>query len=310
MNNNHHINWFYLSSISGWIFIILYCLFTSISSVWVSMSFSEIKGTTLTFFTLLVAQIIFLIFSFIKKQKTIGFIMENKLMVFWLNILTLFSWLLMFMALQRIEASVESAIYQGWVPIVVMLLGLFKGNNGWLQVMGPLLIATSIFALIVARLYFNKDLHYNNTKMVLDGVILASIAGCTGGIYIFLSAKIMKVIGVTTLHVLTTRFVILLLVTSALAQEQLFTIVATDLYTLSKLVFLSIVFVVIPVYLLQHAILKLGAARVSIITPLVPVVALATEYIVAPWGNVWVPILIGLVSISLIISNILMKFKA
>ncbi|MEX6115513.1 hypothetical protein AB6G07_19290, partial [Providencia stuartii] len=246
----------------------------------------------------------------ITKQQTFNFIIKNKLIVFWFNILTLTSWLLMFMALQRIEASVESAIYQGWIPIIVMLLSLCKGGNNWFKILGPLLIAISIFMLIFARLYFNSNNHYINSSILLEGIILASIAGSTGGIYVFLSAKFRKIAGATTLNILTTRFIILLIVTSSLAHEQLFIIVTTDLYSLLKLVFLSIIFVVIPIFCLQHAILKLGAERVSILTPLVPVVALTAEYFVSPWNNFWVPILIGLVSLSLIISNILMNEKS
>lgn len=114
MNKTLHINLIsFIVKSSGWLCIIIYCLFTSISAVWVSMSFTQISGVSLTFFTLLVAQIIFLLLAIITKQQTFNFIIKNKLIVFWFNILTLTSWLLMFMALQRIEASVESAIYQG-----------------------------------------------------------------------------------------------------------------------------------------------------------------------------------------------------
>ncbi|EOX2920238.1 EamA family transporter [Providencia stuartii] len=311
MNKTLHINLIsFIVKSSGWLCIIIYCLFTSISAVWVSMSFTQISGVSLTFFTLLVAQIIFLLLAIITKQQTFNFIIKNKLIVFWFNILTLTSWLLMFMALQRIEASVESAIYQGWIPIIVMLLSLCKGGNNWFKILGPLLIAISIFMLIFARLYFNSNNHYINSSILLEGIILASIAGSTGGIYVFLSAKFRKIAGATTLNILTTRFIILLIVTSSLAHEQLFIIVTTDLYSLLKLVFLSIIFVVIPIFCLQHAILKLGAERVSILTPLVPVVALTAEYFLSPWNNFWVPILIGLVSLSLIISYILMNEKS
>lgn len=128
MNKTLHINLIsFIVKSSGWLCIIIYCLFTFISAVWVSMSFTQISGVSLTFFTLLVAQIIFLLLAIITKQQTFNFIIKNKLIVFWFNILTLTSWLLMFMALQRIEASVESAIYQGWIPIIVMLLSLCKG---------------------------------------------------------------------------------------------------------------------------------------------------------------------------------------
>ncbi|WP_321158453.1 hypothetical protein, partial [Providencia stuartii] len=138
------------------------------------------------------------------------------------------------MALQRIEASVESAIYQGWIPIIVMLLGLYKGNHDWHKILGPLLITASISMLITARLYLDSNDHNINFSHLLEGIILASIAGSTGGIYVFLSAKLREIVDATTLNILTTRFIILLIVTSFLAHEQLFIITTTDLYSLLR----------------------------------------------------------------------------
>lgn len=292
---------------SGWLCITLYCLFTSLSAVWVSMSFTKISGSALTFFTLLIAQIVFLLFAVIKKQQPLTFLKENKGKIFWLNILTLTSWLFMFMALQRIEASVESAIYQGWIPVVVMLLGLLIARKNQMQVLGPVLIAMSIFALVAARLYVNADGSHTDSRRVIEGVVLASVAGSTGGVYVWLSAGLKNVKGATTMNILATRFIILLLVTGLLARHQLVDIVTTDIHALLQLTFLSLLFVVIPIFCLQHAILELGAPRVSVLTPLVPVIALAAEYLVAPWHSQWVPALIGVVSLSLIISNLRMN---
>ncbi len=71
MNKTLHINLIsFIVKSSGWLCIIIYCLFTFISAVWVSMSFTQISGVSLTFFTLLVAQIIFLLLAIITKQQT------------------------------------------------------------------------------------------------------------------------------------------------------------------------------------------------------------------------------------------------
>lgn len=89
MNKTLHINLIsFIVKSSGWLCIIIYCLFTSISAVWVSMSFTQISGVSLTFFTLLVAQIIFLLLAIITKQQTFNFIIKINLLyfglIFWL----------------------------------------------------------------------------------------------------------------------------------------------------------------------------------------------------------------------------------
>lgn len=294
-------------AVSGWIAIIIYCLFTSLSAVWVSMSFTRISGAALTFFTLLIAQVVFFIMSITKNEKPLTFLIKNKISVFWLNILTLTSWLFMFMALQRIEASVESAIYQGWIPVVVMLLGITFNKKSPTQIIGPILIAVSIFLLVTVRLYTAEQIANSGNIRAIEGIILASVAGGTGGIYVYVSARMKNLEGATTINILATRFMVLLLVTALLSRHQLIAIMTTDWMPLVKLVLLSLLFVVIPIFCLQHAILELGAMRVSMLTPLVPAIALGAEYVVSPWSNPWVPAMIGVVSMSLIISNFRMS---
>ncbi|WP_168199690.1 EamA family transporter [Pantoea sp. CCBC3-3-1] len=294
-------------SVAGWVAITLYCIFTSLSAVWVSMSFTKISGAMLTFFTLLIAQIVFLAMSIIRNENPLAFLLKNRLSVFWLNVLTLTSWLFMFMALQRIEASVESAIYQGWIPVIVMILGVIANKKSSTQILGPILIAISVFLLVIVRLYSAENTISTGDMRIIEGVILASVAGGTGGIYVYVSARLKNREGATTVNILTTRFIILLMVTAWLSRNQLMNLVTTDWISLIKLISLSLLFVVIPIFCLQHAILELGAMRVSMLTPLVPAIALGAEYIVSPWHSPWVPVMIGVVSITLIISNFRMN---
>ena len=109
----------------GYVAAIIYCLCISASSVWFNSSFSDVDSVTVTFITIFVAQLIFIFFSILKGENLVRLVLDNSTGVFYLNILTVTSWLFMFMALQKIEASVESAIYQGWVPISILLCTLF-----------------------------------------------------------------------------------------------------------------------------------------------------------------------------------------
>ena len=63
----------------GWFAILMYCMTTAVSAVWVNHSFSNINSEALVFFTIFVAQIFFTIISILKKEKTFQFIKDNFL---------------------------------------------------------------------------------------------------------------------------------------------------------------------------------------------------------------------------------------
>ncbi len=100
------------TGILGAISMAVYCISTALSAVWVMVAFTRISGAALTFITFLMAWAVFFLVHTLRGHDPFRLLREEWRGVLLLNVLTLFSWWLMFMALQRIEASVESAIYQ------------------------------------------------------------------------------------------------------------------------------------------------------------------------------------------------------
>ncbi|WEL89081.1 EamA family transporter [Pseudomonas sp. CBSPCBW29] len=109
------------TGILGAVSMAVYCISTALSAVWVMVAFTRISGAALTFITFLMAWAVFFVVHTLRGHDPFRLLREEWRGVLLLNVLTLFSWWLMFMALQRIEASVESAIYQGWMPLVVVV---------------------------------------------------------------------------------------------------------------------------------------------------------------------------------------------
>ncbi|WP_265284697.1 hypothetical protein [Verminephrobacter aporrectodeae] len=87
------------------------------------------------------------------------------------------------------------------------------------------------------------------------------------------------------------------------------TLHAIDLMLLGRLVLLSLVSVVIPVFTLQHAIVVLGAPRVSIIVPSVPALALLVEQSFVGWPSPLVPSLIVATCVAVLFSNAWMSMR-
>lgn len=295
----------------GYIAVIIYCLCISIASVWVNTSFSAVDGATLTFITIFAAQLIFILSSILKGQDLIGFVAKNVRSIIIINILTVTSWFFMFMALQKIEASVEAAIYQGWVPVAVLLCELFISKTRLLKkrVASVFFIFLSILILVYARITYQEGLTVGPDE-IYGGIILATVAGITAGIYIYYSSKMHEYNNIPTLLVLSVRFVLLLLITGYMGFDGLSDLMQYNPSLITNLIRLSLFIVVIPIYCLQFAIATLGGVRVSIIIPAVPAIALAVEYFVAPWGEIIVPILIVLLCACVIYSNHVLNITA
>ena len=248
------------------------------------------------------AQLVFMSVSLARKEQPLHFLIENPLPALVMNILTLLSWLFMFMALQRIEASVEAAIYQGWVPLGVMVCaGLQRGNNKQgIQYFWPLVILFFMSILVFVRLQAVGTID----QQALEGILLASLAGISGALYIYYSGRVNKKIQCSIYDILSTRFILLLIVTGYIGIDDISTILAQEYQLLINLILLSIMSVILPIYCLQYSIHKLGSIKVSVVLPTVPAIALAIEYFYVGWASPMVPILILLVCLSVIFSNL------
>ncbi|CAM3163844.1 EamA family transporter [Pseudomonas floridensis] len=295
------MNGAYLGALS----MAIYCLSTALSAVWVMFSFTRINGATLTFITFLLAWSVFFVVHRLRGHDPLRLLKDKWRAVTLLNVLTLFSWWFMFMALQRIEASVESAIYQGWMPLVVVVCEALTGKSRvsrfrWL---GALMILVSLLGLVMVRLALGATAMVS-VEHLYEGIALATVAGITGGIYIYSSGRLNLNQQYSAMDILCVRFFLLLLVTGWIGRDKLLQVLTLDTHMLFQLMGLAVFSVLIPVFSLQYAIQRLGGGRVSILTPCVPVIALAAEFFLSAWHTLWVPFLVTMVCVAVILSNV------
>jgi drug/metabolite transporter (DMT)-like permease len=280
-----------------------YCVTTGVSAAWVSFSFAGISGPALTFVTFLLAQAVYTARTGRRLGAAWRFARAHPGEILLLNVLTLASWLFMFMALQRIEASVESAVYQGTVAVLgfVLAAGLAGQRFSRRAVAGMTVSVVLLAVLVLARTAAVSSPLPD--AAVGTGLLLALVAGATGGCYIYRSSQLHRRTQVEAMTVLCLRFVLLLVVTGLLGGREVLRIAEADPSAVVRLVVLSVVFVVLPTFLLQFAIQRLPAVRVSAATPLVPIVALGSEYVVRPWGSVAAPLVVVAASLALVLTN-------
>ncbi|WP_317694879.1 EamA family transporter [Serratia sp. UGAL515B_01] len=227
-----------------------------------------------------------------------------------LNVLTLTSWLFAFLSLYKIEPSIECAVFQGSLPIGVLLCELIAGKVKVFskRALGIFLIAINLAALVIFRLYYADGVFNFTANELRLGVFLAFTGGLSAGIYVFRSAKLYDY-GASTLEILCNRFFLLLVITAAISAKELVSITTMDSFILAKLLLLAFISVVIPVFALQYSVQKLGAPRVSIITPFIPAIALTIEMFTKGWPSFWVPLLIVTTCLSILLANFWMRKK-
>ncbi len=290
--------------------IFMYCICTALSAVWISFSFTGVSGFVVTFFSLFVA---FCVFVFLQKKSggpvfKLTRVFFGEMLI--LNVLTLTSWLFAFLSLYKIEPSIECAVFQGSLPIGVLLCELVAGRVKVFskRALGISLIAVNLAALVIFRFYTVEGVFNFTTEELRLGVFLAVTGGLTAGIYVFRSAKLYDY-GASTLEILCNRFFLLLIVTGAISASELVGITTMDSFMLLKLLLLAFISVVIPVFALQYSVQKLGAPRVSIITPFIPAIALTIEMFTKGWPSFWVPLFIVTTCLSILLANFWMRKK-
>lgn len=285
--------------------IVVYCLCTALAAVWISFAFAGLSGSAITFFSFLVSFVVFTVLQKGLHGDVFRLTRQYPGKIVILNIFTLLSWLFAFVALYHIEPSIECAVFQGFLPIAVLLADFASGRAAVrsMRTTGISMIALSLAGLVLTRLLDSRGVMNFGLADLLEGVILASIAGLSAGLHAFFSADLYKQAKCTTLEILCNRFFLLLVVTALLGGPDLVQAFSVDPGTIIRLLALSALSVLIPMFTLQYSVQTIGAAQVSIITPAVPVIALTLEQVLRGWPSMLVPVCVGCVCVSILLTN-------
>ena len=157
------------------------------------------------------------------------------------------------------------------IPLGSMVVGRQWRDAGIAGRVGVLTIAVA--ALLVA--YMNPSMHGIAADGQMVGVLLGLGAGACGGVYIVASSRAQRKHTLTANDLICIRLPLLLIVTGILAIPELHMFGTIEF--LRKALLLSATAVMIPAYMLQQSIIRLGGVRTSVLVPLVPVLAMALE---------------------------------
>lgn len=256
---------------AGFAFITVYVLATAYSAVFLNVRLHNAPAHLIAFSTFAISWLFFLALNRGRVRDLVPVWSESKTELLVINLSTTLSWLGMFWCLKFVSASVQTLVYTAAVPLASVLLG-----RQWNAMPASGRIAVSailISGLLIA--YTNPALLAASPPSQLAGVALALGAGFCGAVYIVWSGALQRKHTLSSNDMLCLRFPMLVLVGGVLSLGELSRL--ADAEFLGKTLLLAAMLVMLPSYLLQQSILKIGGVRTSILLPLVPAVAMLIE---------------------------------
>lgn len=253
-------------------YILIYILVTAYSAVFVNIKFTEVSAILITFSTFFVCWFVFLAANRARLVTLATLWRSEKRSYLMVNVATLLSWMGMFSALKLVNAPVQTVVYMSIIPLVTVALG-----GEWRRLSAPTKLAVGAIGMLgMVVAYSHPSMAGFAVNSQFSGVLLALGAGACGAVFIVSSSALQKRHGLSTNDLICIRLPILLLFTGAISLPELVRVFSLGF--VGKALFLSVIAVMVPVWMLQQSITKIGGVRTSILIPLVPITALTLEW--------------------------------
>lgn len=286
-------------------FVAIYVLATAYSAVFLNVRLTSAPAHLVAFVTFSFSWLFFLALNRGKVARLATVWAQSRRQLLIINVSTAFSWLGMFWCLKFVSASVQTLVYTAMMPVASVLLA-----RQWrtLPSSGRIAVCAILGSgLLIA--YTNPGLLASALPTQLAGIALALGAGTCGAIYMVSSGAMQQQHKLSSTDMLCLRLPFLLLLAGLLSLGDLPRLADTEF--LGKALLLAILLIMLPSYLLQQSILKIGSVRTSVLLPLVPAVAMLLE---AREGLVFSPLALLLLLLQcgamMFVSWILIRHRA
>lgn len=269
-----------LSHQYGWLFCLGFSLLTAMNTVYLSHVTKTLPPELVATGGFIVATILFFITSHFSKEKisiSERVTLAGKMNLFILNIATAMAWLGLFFALVYIRPSIASMVLNGVTPLfsilaVIIFLGGQVTKSEWISSIGLLISLAYISFLSLGET--SQSLESTN---FIYGAISASIAGVGQVIVVFYSRRILDR-GIRPHEILQFRFFAIILICVAIIIFK-----KADLSNIWNnipvFIIVGVLFVALPLYLLQWGIKSTDAVTVNIIVSCIPLMVIFLELI-------------------------------
>lgn len=263
----------------GMLLTFIGCVSNAFASTLLNQNSASFSPLTLAFYASLLTALFFLGTT----MRHVSFwlcLSQHKRPLCWLNLSTLFSWLMGFYSLLFISPVLSIAILCGLQPLCILVLSRFIrapkfAGFSSLDVFFSLCITVLLGVLIVYYLVIETHHTIFAECLCLVGVILSICAGFMAACNTIF-VKILSQQGLSSGTIMALRFW-LLVVFAMMALAYTRGSLALSLSQLPALGFLVLMYNIIPLFLFQRAIVLTDPITVSLIVPLQPLLTYIFE---------------------------------
>lgn len=254
------------------------CLVSAFSRVFTSDLLQQFDPIAFCFYTFTLGTLVFIALHFNHYTSLLKKIKSNLKNIFWLNVTTMGSWIFLTYPLKFIEPAIVSTITFGVGPILCLLLaGTFykRNNNPFLDYLVALGLLITIGCVMKLTLSGKTAVVDNATLLCkITALLCCVIVGMSVVINSFQTKKLI-LNGLSPLDILVCRFYLLLLVSGLITFHHNHHAIIG--FFNKDILFSSIIFVILPLYLIQIGQRELEPITVSVIMPFMPVLTFLFE---------------------------------
>lgn len=272
---------------------LIFCLISALSFILMSEAVESVDPITATFITFSISLLFFALLNLRKIGEIINIFISRKKDFGVINFSTLVNTLTAFVVMQYVPPITYVIVFFSSIPLFTNLLD-FKIDKVLIKQ-----IVVVIMSLGIAAIVSHSDIN-----ALLLGILLTLVSSAFAAIYMKKTSELHAQTNIQTSQVLAARFILVVIVCGCYSlYKGTYTQISSD----NMLLFLYIALTssIIPLFLLQSSIKKIGSSKTSNFMPLIPLLcfilmAFSDSYVV----SVKELVLIVILSILLLLANI------
>jgi drug/metabolite transporter (DMT)-like permease len=245
-----------------------YCVMTALSTISIAQVVRFIDPIVSTFMTFFITLCFFHLARFRSLSPLYRTGWQFKKGWLEINLWTALTWIGTFYGLKYMDAVLFLTLFMGLIPSFTYFISLAKGQAVYQPI--RLGFALLILALIVCLSFFSGKIYHTSLLDYFLGVLYAIISVTGAALYLIQSKRFQQQTALSAADLLALRFWGLLLICLV------WICLRGHLHEFPELpyfhfIYLAVITAILPLYLMQTSLHRLGALNLSFIMPFIPV---------------------------------------
>jgi len=253
----------------NYLYSFLYCIITAASVVFAHSVTQTISPITAAFLTFVVCLLWFNIVNYKLAKKTYRTCQNNLSLIFLINLATAINWITTFLAIKYISPVLFVAVFMALMPIMIYLLQLILLKKPLNRID---LCSSLIIIFLVSLLVYSQTPAVFDQKLYWMSLALTALSSLSAAAYFIWSKRAQDKLSLNPTQILSIRFYLLVTVSAVcILLQSHFSMTGGFVHFYGKIILLSLLTSIIPLFFLQKSIQKIGAVKTSFFMPMTPI---------------------------------------